>query len=109
MPELRDVPRDVTRRERLARVLRASAIPLFLVGAVLVVFHPIVFRGYTFSRASLAARMDLTYGNTRTVPILDPGAAAAQDEAWLYLNRKNLARGEPSLVNLQNALGAPLV
>jgi hypothetical protein len=105
MPE----SREAERLEQIARVLRASAIPLFLVVATLVVFHPIVFRGFTFARASLAARDDIRYGDTRTVPILDPGAAAAQDESWLFLNRRNLASGEPSLVNMQNGLGAPLV
>src|SRR5262249_51040233 len=105
MPE----PIDAPRGDRIARVLRASAIPLLLIVATLAVFHPIVFRGYTFSRASVAARMDVTYGDTRTTPVLDPGAASAQDEAWLFLNRRNLANGEPSLVNMQNGLGAPLV
>jgi hypothetical protein len=77
--------------------------------APLVVFHPIVVSHFTLSRANPSIGPGRPYGGSDTIPMLDPGAAASQDESWLVLVRRLLAEGEPPLVNMHNGLGAPLL
>lgn len=94
---------------RLRSLLARAWWPLVLCLAPLVVFHPIVFSGYTLSLAWPATRGGPTYGETDTCPVLDPGAASSQDESWLVLERRLMAAGELPLINMENGLGAPLL
>ncbi len=80
-----------------------------LLTAPFVVFHPVAFGGFTFGQSPFAAYPAIKYGATETLPVVDPSAAASQDEAWLVLIRRSLVKGEVPLVNMRNGLGAPLL
>jgi len=82
---------------------------LLLLIAPLVVFRAVVFQGYTFSRSTFSVDPTQRAGDSDTLPMLDPGAGASQDEPWLFAIRRSLIEGEVPLVNLDNGLGAPLL
>lgn len=95
-----DVARD--RRARWATWI-------LLLIAPLVVFRAVVFEGFTFSRSTFSVDPTQRAGDSDTLPMLDPGAGASQDEPWLFAIRESLTRGKVPLVNLGNGLGAPLL
>lgn len=90
-------------------VWRRLALWFLLLAAPLVVFHPITVGGFTFGQSPFASFSGITYGATETLPVIDPAAAASQDESWLVLIRRSLVKGEVPLVNMRNGLGAPLL
>ena len=87
---------------------RVAVLASFLAAVVALVAFPIVFGGYTFSNAYCASTVHGPYGAPVT-PVLDPGAAASQDEPWLVLIRRSLGDGYAPFVNFDNGLGAPLL
>jgi hypothetical protein len=88
---------------------RRIAIWIVLFAAPLLVFHPITFGGFTFSLSPFAMDPSVKYGDSDTLPVLDPAAASSQDEAWLILIRRSLLEGKLPVVNMRNGLGAPLL
>lgn len=102
-----DPTTDERRRAWLARA-RPLALVAFVVGVVGLVFLPVTLLGYSISTAFCSITRTTPYGS-QVVPVLDPGAAACQDEAWLVLVRRALADGHVPLVNFHNGLGAPLL
>ncbi|MET0402449.1 MAG: hypothetical protein ABW123_08600, partial [Cystobacter sp.] len=88
--------------------IRGGTVALVLLASTLFVFHPIVFSGYTLGQNRYTVDMSRRYVDEQ-LPFLDPAATEYQDEPWLFFLRKNLSQGRLPLVNLQNALGAPLL
>lgn len=97
-------PASVAARSRTA--LRALGVLAVLAAAIAIVFHPIVFGGYTFAQAWPSIDTKRAYAGSETVALLDPAAGASQDEPWLHELRERLLEGEVPLVNLRNGLGA---
>lgn len=96
----------VAARMRSHAALRALCVLAILASALAIVFHPIVFGGYTFAQSWPSIDTTRTYGSSETIALLDPAAGASQDEPWLHELRERLLEGEVPLVNLRNGLGA---
>jgi len=90
-------------------IARRLLVVLALVAAPLVVFHPIVFSGYTFSQSELNPIIEPRSGGATSLTVIDPAASADQDEPWLAFIAENLAQGQITLVDLKNGLGAPFL
>lgn len=97
--------REMPGRSRVAEWTAAAVIVL----APLLVFHQILFGGYTLSQAPLGIHEDKVVDGLPFITVSDPCASAMQDEPWLVHIRRSLANGEVPLVNLRNGLGAPLL
>lgn len=91
---------------RSRTVLRALGVLAILAAAIAIVFHPIVFGGFTFAQSWPSIDTTRSYGGSETYALLDPAAGASQDEPWLHELRERLLEGEVPLVNLRNGLGA---
>jgi len=90
-------------------IARRLLVTLAIVAAPLVVFHPIVFSGYTFSQTQLNPVTEPRSGGATSLTVIDPAASADQDEPWLAFIAENLAQGQITLVDLKNGLGAPFL
>jgi hypothetical protein len=67
-----------------SRTVRGIAICALILVSTAIVWHPIVFGGYTISDCAYARTDAPPYG-ADVMPVIDPESGSCQDEPWLAL------------------------